>query len=537
MLLVAIDDGIPYALAVASPPLILVALSSVRGPTRRIIDSLDCDGGIIPIVLTSICVVPFAMAMHASIVVSNRHRTNDAKSSSDVGLPLLVATSPIVIAVCLATMLVMRAYHDNRSHRNGNLLTAEMKSRSIFAGISMFMSICIAMSGGDPQTPGSSSRATATTAVVVIAFLLGSLFVTLLCHVFAAVSDVWYAVGSGQFYMVSLDTMGMMLYFVCPALLLHSRFLDMHAEDVMSIRAMLSGGYSRFIGVILPSYSSSYSADYYRGEDALHFSLAMMLVATSSVVGVPLLSALCPMGGYLYSRAFTHGRPNTMRMALCVNFCDLPTDEVARENVWESLRRRRKKMGDRTIAAVLNVFVTSEDMARYPDELRVIVGHGHAVELAPVESSSDNGTLLSVPGLFRGNDAVRDLRIARREYARLFGEGGAGPSWMLSRSAFSVGRHPSVLREASDLGMKVAYWSTLVQLSNDRLTSEQRSAIGGDCSDKNGGSIIYVVLRKEVSSNIASGSLCELIETFDSRCSLESLSDVVRDDAEMILNR
>ena len=261
----------------------------------------------------------------------------------------------------------------------------------------------------------------------------------------------------------------------------------------------------------------------------------MMLVATSSVVGVPLLTALCPMGGYLYSRAFTHGRPNTMRMALCVNYCDLPVDEVARENVWESLRRRRRKDGDKTIAAVLNVFVTSEDMARYPDELRVIVRHGHAVELAPVESSSNDAVLLSVPSIFRGDDGVRGLRDSQREYARLFGDEGAGPSWMLSRSASSLGRHPSVLREASYLGMKVAYWSTLIRLNEGRLTSEQRSAIDGDSSDKNGGSIIYIVLKKGVSSNSASGSLCELIATFDGRCSLESLSDVARDDAEMVL--
>ena len=246
MLLVAIDDGIPSALAVASPPLILVALSSVRGPTRSAMNSFDWVGGgggggggdILPFVLTSVCVVPFAMAMHACIAMSNIRGSStehDARSSSSVvGTSPLASSCPTILAVCLATMLVMRAYHDNRSHRNGNLLTSDMKSRSIFAGMSMIASICIAMSGW-------SRRPTATTSFLIIAFLLGSLFVSLLCHVFAAVADVWYAVGSGQFHMVSLDTLGMMLFFAYPALLLHSRFLDMHAEDVSYIRAMLGG--------------------------------------------------------------------------------------------------------------------------------------------------------------------------------------------------------------------------------------------------------------------------------------------------------
>ena len=106
---------------------------------------------------------------------------------------------------------------------------------------------------------------------------------------------------------------------------------------------------------------------------------------------------------------------------------------------------------------------------------------------------------------------------------------------MLSRSS---SRHPSVLREASDLGMKVAYWSTLVVLTDvDRLTSGQRSAIGGDISDKNGGSIIYITLGKGVSSNGVSDLLCELVDMLDGEYSLASLSDVAKDDAEMVLKR
>ncbi|KAL3766823.1 hypothetical protein ACHAW5_009715 [Stephanodiscus triporus] len=422
----------------------------------------------------------------------------------------------------------MHAHHGNRAHKNGCLLVPEMISEAIFAGGAMFLSISIAMSSSSSSSSssgGGDSGPSRVATSVVIAFLLGSLFLTLLCHAFASIADAWYAVGSGQFHMISLDTVGMMLYFVLPAGILQMRFLDMYAGRVASMWTAVAGGYSRFVyGVVLPSSTAG---------DSLPLCIAMTLVAISSVVGVPLLNSICPLGGYLYSRAYTHGRPNTGRVALCVNFRDLPKNGRGGDDIMDALRKRNKT-DDRTAAtAVLNVFVTSEDIARFPNELKAIAGRGHAIGLTLAES--DEGSFCH-PSIFGGGRAVRDLRIAHREYARLFGER-EGPSWMLSRSASSMGRHPSVLREASDLGMKVAYWSMLVLLTTDRLTSEQKIAISGDCSDKNGGSILYVTLGKGVSSNSVSGSLCELIDTLDGRYSLESLSDVARDDAEMVLKR
>jgi hypothetical protein len=530
VLFVAVDDGVLRALASSSPPLILAALSSMEGP-RRAISSLDCESFLLgPLAARSCCVVPLAMAMHLSLIVA----ADDADATA--GPPHFDAVP--TIAVCLATLLLMRAYHANRSHKHGCLLTSEMKSQSIFAGVSMFLSISISMTTAASASSSSSDH-------VVIAFLLGSALVTLACHVYASVADVWYPVGSGQFLMVSLDTSGMVLFFACPAALLLLRFLDMHAGEVSCFRATLAGGYARCVRGAFPPPLSAGGG----GGAPLPLALAMALVSVS-VVGVPLLNSLCPLGGYLYSRAYMHGRPNTGRVALCVNYRDLPKGEGRcggggdDDLFWDSLSRKRKEKTttggvDRTTTAdpVLNVFVTPEDIARYPNELRAVAGRGHALELAPSEES--DGAHRCGPSIFSGKRAVRDLRNAHREYAKFFGEGGvARPRWMLSRSASSFGRHPSVLREASDLGMKVAYWSTSVVLTNeDRLTSEQRSSIGGDIVDKNGGSIIYITLGGGVSSNCVSGVLCELINILDGQYSLVSLSDVARDDAEMVLKR
>jgi len=102
-------------------------------------------------------------------------------------------------------------------------------------------------------------------------------------------------------------------------------------------------------------------------------------------------------------------------------------------------------------------------------------------------------------------------------------------------SVESIGRHPSLLREAKDLGMKIAYWSIPVRLTGNELASEQKSSIIDECTHHGGGSIIYAALGKGVSSNNVSTSLCDLIDALEDRISLESLSDVAKDEATMVL--
>ena len=73
--------------------------------------------------------------------------------------------------------------------------------------------------------------------------------------------------------------------------------------------------------------------------------------------------------------------------------------------------------------------------------------------------------------------------------------------------------------------MKVAYWSTLVQLKGNGLTSKQKSALTSEVSDKNGGSIIYVIVEEGISLN---NGLCEVIDALG--YNLESLSDAAKDE-------
>ena len=208
-----------------------------------------------------------------------------------------------------------------------------------------------------------------------------------------------------------------------------------------------------------------------------------------------------------------------------MNFSDLPKVADQRIRIWNALEKKR--MDDQT-TAVLNIYVTLEDLMMYSMELKLIAEKGHAIALAPTEFEEELFCGLS---LFQGNKSTCNLQIGHFEYTELFGK---EPNWVLSKSADSIGRHPSFLRETRDLGMKIVYWSTLVQLKGNGLTSEQKSALTSDALDKNGGSIIYVIVEDGVSSNTITTSLCEVIDTLG--YSLESLSDVAKDEATMILS-
>ncbi len=498
------------AVLVASPPLLLVALTSMRGP-KAMISSLvttsnnSSDLLLHPMTIRSYCLIPFILALHQSMV----------------NKPLEFSVSPICY-MSFGTMVLMHTYYINRAHTHGCLLTCEMKSQSIFVGISMLLSCSIAI---------IMDRSNISAVETMIVFLLGSLITILFGYIFACVADVWYAVGSGQFLMISLDTAGMMMFFICPLIVLLLRFLDKYGKSIASWAGVFREYYVQSVPKILLS-RIGHTGD----EDILPIGLVILLVVVTSVIGVPLLNALCPMGGYLFSRAYTHGQPYTKRVALCVNYSDLSKDD----ELWDVLLKKKKKEGgDNSIsAAVLNIYVTLEELTLYRNELQAIAKRGHCIALSPTDFDEP----YSGPSLFSGNKSTCNLQIAHYEYTELFG---VEPTWLLSRSAGSSGRHPATLCEARNLGMKVVYWSTLIQLMTGGrgLSTYQQNAIRDDCSDKNGGSIIYLTFEKGTSSSllpsnvnlITPNMLSKVIDSIGERYSMESLSNVAKDDADMVL--
>ena len=452
------------ALAAAAPPLMVIVLSLFKG-TGDVISSLDILNS--AMLRRSVLVIPFLTFVHQSLAN-----------------PEVVKFSTVpIITVSSMTLLLMHMYYNNRAHKHGSLLVSEMKSEAIFAGVAILMSCVIVQ--GNPNT----------SLIVLASFLLGSMFTLLMSFMFGATADVWFAVGTGQWQMVSLDTFGLMVYFVCPAVVLYLRFLAKY-------------------GKLMASYSSSgkdmlQSAGLLNtggldGKEMLPLSMVMSLAAITAV-GVPIFNSLCPLGGYLFCRAYTHGQPNTKKVAICIYFAELPKDGVKVINLCRELSKRN---------AMINILVTLEELTMFPSELKLIAQKGHTLVLAPSNYDERYRGL----GILRSGRTSCNLQISHHDYEAMLGE---APKWMLAKSSDS--RHPSILHEARNLGLKVIYWSTI---------SSDKQIIFEDCQDKNGGSIVLV--QSSFAGDGLWPLLAEVLDSLDG-FTVESLNSVVKDDAEMKL--
>ena len=124
---------------------------------------------------------------------------------------------PAVLA--LATLLLCGLYYRNRSHEYGNLLiSAQQQGVAVCAALALMWTIQYAIGRN--------------VAGVFLPILLGSVLTTLLCVIFASVGDTWYAVGSGQFQMVSLDTAALLGYVVAPLVVLISIACEKYGQQV-----------------------------------------------------------------------------------------------------------------------------------------------------------------------------------------------------------------------------------------------------------------------------------------------------------------
>ena len=522
--------------------------------------------------LQSVCIIPLLLSIHQSIMIITT--TTTIIESSNKNDDNYFSTIPIHF-IYIITIILLHMYYTNRSHKYGCLLTNNMIIQSLLSGLIMLLSIYyIVVSNMVSNMP-------------IVLFLLGSTIMILFVTIYASIADVWYSVGSGQFSMISLDTSGLLIFVLCPSVILALRFTDMYNDTLHNIRNVLLDRYIYYfvnnIVVIIGIDDISRDTTATTTETSPSLILIIIMLTMTTIIGVSLINALCPLGGYLYSRAYIHGQPNTKKVALCINYCDLPKkkrkndndDDDAthmsgdvRDEIWKTLQTREQKTtssGDNnattTTTAVLNIFVTCKDMALYSKEIIKIANHGHAIELTLTDDTllSKSGIhghihqffVYSTPTIRGGKSACAELQLAHREYTKLFVNETTvmkkKPTWFLSMS--SLGRHPMVLRMANDLGMKVTYWSAIICLTTDDnrgglFSIEQKIELQNDVLNKNGGNIIYITAgdrQGDITNDTgyndrATEAICELIESIDDTFSLETLSNVAKDDAIMALN-
>jgi len=344
--------------------------------------------------------------------------------------------------------------------------------------------------------------------------------------------------------MISLDAAGMILYFIFPAVVLYFRFLEKYGEILQNVIGVLR---KNVVGVLGPASM----------EDTMAALVFIGALSAIHALGIPLLNSLCPLGGYLYSRSYIHGRPNTKKLALCLNFSDIPkgegclakflnkitcADDANADEADQSASADAvaAKKDDDNPTVVLNIHVTTEEIEKYPSQLKELVKRGHQLALSPAS------TYRGVQNIFLGNEAAADLKAGYDSYSKLIGQ---PPKWYFAASSDGMGRHPSLLHEASDLGMKVSYWSTVVCVDGLNLRPDQLDSLKGDVRETNGGSIIFVTLSEKIKtkvkrsedgdeSKLISSIICQILDSLSSGEQiffLVELSNVAKDDATMIL--
>jgi hypothetical protein len=301
--------------------------------------------------------------------------------------------------------------------------------------------------------------------------LMGALLTVLCCATLTSVADVWNSVGSGQFWMISLDTSTMLLYLVAPTIVLGYRANDTHGD---SIRTLL-GDMAKHLHFATPLATTS----------------AAMLLGLAICTGVTLIAMLCPFGAHFFGKVYTTGQAATRKVALCVNWSDQVTEDA---------------LQDFPAQQVLTFLVTYEQLRQDSARLQTIVAMGHSISIS--------------------SDDAKDLVDACQLHQTLFSQ---TPEWTCpGQLAWS----PNVVHAAATLNLKVGLWSHGIRVTGTCLTPMQAKSLQTDLEGTMGGTILYLMGSTTSVLPVARQILTEYAKTELSFC---SLSLVAKNDMKMEL--
>lgn len=242
-------------------------------------------------------------------------------------------------------------------------------------------------------------------------------------------------------------------------------------------------------------------------SEELHNISIIFMMTIAIIIGIPLLNNLCPLCGHLYGKVYTHGQPNTKKFALCVLFCDLfnnKTSDKDRDLLWKILHGYQQTRADKNTktskknktlvktivknqsnnSTALNIFITLNDLEKYPAIIRDLVEMGHFVGL----------TLSTIASTYHYNTLIHK---SREKFVEVTGN---PPLWIkaISHPSSNAIWTPSTFRNCRDLGMRVAFCSTYIEVSQECLSSTQVNSIVNDIIDKRGGSFIYISANQTI---------------------------------------
>ncbi len=372
--------------------------------------------------LTVLCIIPLV------VVIATLSKMLGAQSD--------MSYSPS-LAASVAALLVYHIFYLKRSHKNGGLLSTEQCGKAVITYSCVLYFVTSSTINHEINT--------------LMPFFLGSITVSAFTALFAAVADTWYSIGTGQFFMVSLDTFGILVYFILPIMILFMRFVEKYEGIIHKLIQLLSTLISTHLDVTKVNTGMDIQTQLHR--------FTVILLTLPALIGVPLTQNLCPINGHLFGQVYTHGNPNTKKSAICINFSDY--------------KLKLKKVSEGGVKIdTLNIFVTLYDLKESSDLVKKLYDMGHLIGLRCDEND------YNIPQTFKE---------ASDFYLKVIG---SKPLCYHTGIDYS-GRHPSCYHAATILDMKSITWSTIVtsMSSTDYVTK--------DLTKHNGGSIVYLGTSNE----------------------------------------
>lgn len=225
----------------------------------------------------------------------------------------------ILMALENMTLIVLTMMlHWKRSHPHGDLADASIEIKAL--------PLCLAVSTSAliPQKFGCS---------YTIPFFSGYLVTMCMCVFIALCGEIWYPVGSNQFRMVGLDTIGLVLYFFFPLLFLVNLAIDPNTlAEKMPVQSS---------AILLP----------------LSTFLSMVIMPT-------IINSISPLALHWYANIYTHGKPNTKKVIVLCPLSALGTNLKTDKEV--------KKLADllKSKSYSINILLTNTSLKYSPKLLK-----------------------------------------------------------------------------------------------------------------------------------------------------------------------
>jgi len=359
---------------------------------------------------------------------------SSASDSTDIGIPV-----EHLAVLGVSQFILMAAWYVHRPSKLCNLLETSPTENGV--SLATAFSFLAAV-----QTKGSDET--------MLMLLVGSLSMTIMYVYLGAVADVWYTVGTGQFWMVSLDSSSLIVYLFAPILILVGRFNEKYGEAVHEATVSLCK--SMVANMDVPS-----------DPETILSSAVVMILALGTVVGIPFLKSLCPIGGHFLGRAYTHGQQSTRKVALLLSwqYKDLIA-EISKKSI------------------LVNLLVTGSDLEADGDKIKKAVDLGH-------------GTVI------RG-----DVSSGYDQHMKLVGK---APVWY-----HGEGMVVARLAEASKREMRICLWSSSIQTSTagvDPLLEDVEASLGGNIvyvEDFAPQSVVTEFIEKVTAKGYTFAPLCQV---------------------------